>query len=74
MVGGMSRRQAIAVGAAALTVGTRGEAGAPPAEGAMKTIGVLGGLGPQATMDFEARAHRAARRLTTAGSPRTGST
>jgi aspartate racemase len=29
----------------------------------MKTIGVLGGLGPQATMDFEARAHRAAQRL-----------
>lgn len=26
----------------------------------MKTIGVLGGLGPQATMDFEARLHRAA--------------
>ena len=24
----------------------------------MKTIGVLGGLGPQATMDFEARLHR----------------
>ena len=23
----------------------------------MKTIGVLGGLGPQATMDFEARVH-----------------
>jgi aspartate racemase len=26
----------------------------------MKTIGVLGGLGPQATMDFEARLHRLA--------------
>jgi aspartate racemase len=26
----------------------------------MKTIGVLGGLGPQATMDFEARVHRVA--------------
>lgn len=26
----------------------------------MKTIGVLGGLGPQATMDFVARVHRAA--------------
>ncbi len=26
----------------------------------MKTIGVLGGLGPQATMDFETRLHRAA--------------
>ena len=30
---------------------------------AMKTIGVLGGLGPQATMDFEARVHAAAQRL-----------
>ena len=29
----------------------------------MKTIGVLGGLGPQATMDFEARVHRAAQQL-----------
>jgi aspartate racemase len=26
----------------------------------MRTIGVLGGIGPQATMDFEARLHRAA--------------
>jgi aspartate racemase len=29
----------------------------------MKTIGVLGGLGPQATMDFEDRVHRVAQRL-----------
>ncbi len=29
----------------------------------MKTIGVIGGLGPQATMDFEARIHRVAQRL-----------
>jgi aspartate racemase len=29
----------------------------------MKTIGVLGGVGPQATMDFEQRFHRAAQRL-----------
>jgi aspartate racemase len=29
----------------------------------VKTIGVLGGLGPQATMDFEARVHAAAQRL-----------
>ncbi len=29
----------------------------------MKTIGVLGGLGPQATMDFERRVHEAARRV-----------
>lgn len=28
----------------------------------MQTIGVLGGLGPQATMDFEARVHREAQR------------
>jgi aspartate racemase len=42
---------------------------APPAHGGaemnMKTIGVLGGLGPQATMDFEARIHRVAQRLIT---------
>jgi aspartate racemase len=29
----------------------------------MKTIGILGGLGPQATIDFEHRLHRAAQRL-----------
>jgi aspartate racemase len=29
----------------------------------MKTIGVLGGLGPQATMDFEARVHRASQKV-----------
>ena len=29
----------------------------------MKTIGVLGGIGPQATMDFEQRVHRIAQRL-----------
>jgi aspartate racemase len=29
----------------------------------MKAIGVLGGLGPQATMEFEARVHRAAQEL-----------
>lgn len=29
----------------------------------MKTIGVLGGLGPQATMDFEQRVHRIAQEL-----------
>lgn len=29
----------------------------------MKTIGVLGGIGPQATMDFELRVHRVAQRL-----------
>jgi aspartate racemase len=31
--------------------------------GKMKTIGVLGGLGPQATMDFEARVHAVSQRL-----------
>jgi aspartate racemase len=29
----------------------------------MKTIGVIGGIGPQATMDFETRVHRVAQRL-----------
>ena len=29
----------------------------------MKTIGVLGGAGPQATMDFEARFHAVSQRL-----------
>lgn len=29
----------------------------------MKTIGVIGGLGPQATMDFEARVHTVSQRL-----------
>jgi aspartate racemase len=29
----------------------------------MQTIGVIGGLGPQATMDFEQRVHRVAQRL-----------
>jgi aspartate racemase len=31
----------------------------------MRTIGILGGIGPQATMDFEARIHRVAQRLVT---------
>jgi hypothetical protein len=29
----------------------------------MKTMGVLGGISPQATMDFEARVHRVSQRL-----------
>src|SRR6476646_1786147 len=29
----------------------------------MKTIGVIGGLGPQATMDFEARVHAVSQKL-----------
>lgn len=31
--------------------------------GSMKTIGILGGFGPQATMDLEAQIHRAAQRI-----------
>jgi len=29
----------------------------------VKTIGVLGGMGPQATMDFERRVHEVSQRL-----------
>ena len=29
----------------------------------MRTIGILGGIGPQATMDFEARIHRVAQQF-----------
>ena len=29
----------------------------------MKTMGVLGGISPQATMDFEARVHQVSQRL-----------
>ena len=68
MVDGLSRRQFIAVGAGAvvLEAGTSSggeDAEAVPGGKVMKTIGVLGGLGPQATMDFEARIHRVAQRL-----------
>ena len=43
--------------------GPRPEAGGEPGgERHMKTIGVLGGIGPQATMDFEARVHRESQR------------
>ena len=31
----------------------------------MRSIGILGGIGPQATMDFEARIHRVARQFVT---------
>jgi aspartate racemase len=34
-----------------------------PRGSAMKTIGVIGGLGPQATMDFEARVHAVSQEL-----------
>ena len=33
-----------------------------PAKGPLRTIGVLGGLGPQATMDLEVRVYRIAQR------------
>src|SRR5207248_3292900 len=35
----------------------------PARRQAVKTIGVLGGMGPQATMDFEARLHAVAQHL-----------
>jgi aspartate racemase len=36
---------------------------AMPARNALKTIGVLGGMGPQATMEFEAQVHAVSQRL-----------
>jgi aspartate racemase len=68
MVHGLSRRQFIAVGAGAVALKAQASLGSEIAEAVtggkvMKTIGVLGGLGPQATMDFEARVHRVAQRL-----------
>jgi aspartate racemase len=64
----LSRRNFIASGAGAviLGVGSSNSSEPPktvPGGHVMKTIGVLGGLGPQATMDFEARVHRVAQRL-----------
>src|SRR5437660_9050376 len=41
----------------------RGEMMKAEGFGEMKTIGVLGGLGPQSTMDFEARIHRLSQKL-----------
>ncbi len=70
MVARLSRREFIGVGAGAAVIGTgdcrrsmASDAGTAPGGPAMKTIGVLGGIGPQATMDFEARVHRVAQRL-----------
>jgi aspartate racemase len=70
MVDRQSRRQFIASGTGAVVFGTAGGRGDPQPESAniftgraMKTIGVLGGIGPQATMDLEVRIHRAAQRL-----------
>jgi aspartate racemase len=49
---------------AAPSTAPRGQTEPPPTAAMnVKTIGVLGGLGPQATMDFEARLHRAAQRV-----------
>src|SRR5690242_10333772 len=65
MLDPMSRRQALALGTAVFAVcgGRPDSEAAKEREPIMKTIGVLGGLGPQATMDFEARVHRVAQRL-----------
>ena len=38
-------------------------AGGPSAPRSLKTIGVVGGIGPQATMEFERQVHRASQRL-----------
>jgi aspartate racemase len=50
---------AFLAGMAALSGPTGAMSPDPPR---MKTIGVVGGIGPQATMDFETRVHRAAQR------------
>jgi aspartate racemase len=68
MANRLSRRLFIASGAGAVILGVGNSNGNEPpktssGERVMKTIGVLGGLGPQATMDFEARIHRVAQRL-----------
>jgi len=56
----LSRREVLAMMGA---TGTLTAFAATDARTPFKTIGVLGGIGPQATMDFEARVHRAAQRL-----------
>lgn len=50
----------VALGAAAATAPGGRKPPPRPAGTPMKTIGVIGGIGPQATMDFEARVHRVA--------------
>jgi aspartate racemase len=54
----------IAVATLALTAAALAQTPAPPAAvpPRWKTVGVIGGIGPQATMDFEERFHRAAQR------------
>jgi aspartate racemase len=65
----VSRRDALRILSAtgAFTLAPKWNGGVRAAEiedaRGFKTIGVLGGLGPQATMDFEARLHKVAQRL-----------
>jgi aspartate racemase len=70
MVDRLSRRQFLALGTGAVVSGAASGSGDEPPESGtvpggrvVRTIGVLGGLGPQATMDFEVRVHRVAQRL-----------
>src|SRR5262249_22291695 len=65
-----SGRHFIASGTGAVVIGAASSRGDRQPESvvvfrgwAMKTIGVLGGMGPQATMDFDMRVHRVAQRL-----------
>ena len=65
----VGRRELLAMvastGAGVLIAGTVGSASSETTDNdeTLRTIGVLGGIGPQATMDFEVRVHRAAQRL-----------
>jgi hypothetical protein len=70
MVDRLSRRQFIALGTGAVVSGAASGSGDQPPETAtvpggrvVRTIGVLGGLGPQATMVFEVRVHHVAQHL-----------
>jgi aspartate racemase len=66
MANRLSRRQFLPLGTGAVVFGaatSQPETETFPGGRVVKTIGVLGGLGPQATMDFEARVHREAQRL-----------
>src|SRR5262249_50502440 len=70
MIGRISRRRFVATGAGAGALGTGASSPEEPPEstagtrrGRLKTIGILGGLGPQATLDLEARIHHVAGRL-----------
>ena len=66
----LSRREFMALGTGAVVSVAAGGSGDPPPESGavaggrvVRTIGVLGGFGPQATMDFELRVHHVAQRL-----------